>query len=72
MNSNHKTCMSADFLSTLPRKNINGAIIFIGICLFLQVSTASSSPYDQVITEESLEQEKPYSPYIGRAYPDQV
>ncbi len=72
MNSIHKDLVPVGILVSLPCRNIYFAIIFIGVCYFLQIGTAFSSSYDRPITEESLAQEIPDSPYIGRAYPDQV
>jgi hypothetical protein len=40
--------------------------------LVLSSTSAFSSPYDREVTAEDLEQERVYSPFVGRNYPDQV
>ncbi len=43
------------------------------ICLAVLSNSLTASPYDHgEVTAEDLAQEKVYSPYVGRAYPDQV
>ncbi len=42
------------------------------IVLLLTLLSASSASPPAVVTEEDLEPERVYSPYVGRAYPDQV
>jgi hypothetical protein len=47
--------------------------IIASIVLALSHNPVSASPYDHgKITAEDLATEKVYSPYVGRAYPDQV
>ena len=72
MNSNHKVLVPVDILCFRPCRNISLSMILIGVFLFLKIGSSFASPYDQVVTEELLAEEKIYSPYVGRAYPDQV
>jgi hypothetical protein len=42
-------------------------------CLFLMFTTQGfASPQDVVVTPELMEEERVYSPFVGRDYPDQV
>ena len=60
------------FSASLPRHIVDFPTIILSIFLSLQISLAYASSYDRPITEESLAQEEIYSPYVDRAYPDQV
>ena len=62
---------------SVPVKRIS----FLNILLTLAVSAtgfglfstmAWASPYDVQVDEEMVDQEEPYSPFVGRSYPDQV
>jgi len=44
----------------------------IGLLLFAFAVGASASPHDMVRTEDDFVQERVYSPFAGRDYPDQV
>ena len=53
--------------------NLLTAIVLANAYLVSGNSSAFASPYDHgEITAEDLKQERTYSPYLGRAYPDQV
>jgi len=45
---------------------------FIALGLLLTSAGLMASPHDVVVTEDDFEQEKVYSPFVGRAYPDNV
>ncbi len=72
MGSAHKDFVPEPFSVPLSGRSIYFALICIGVGGFLQIGTAYSSSYDRPVTEESLAQEETYSPYVGRAYPDEV
>jgi hypothetical protein len=40
--------------------------------LTLNATSVSASPYDHVVSEKDFQDERIYSPYLGRDYPDQV
>jgi hypothetical protein len=42
------------------------------LTLALSVTPVFASPYDRKVTAEELKQERVYSPFVGRNYPDQV
>ena len=48
------------------------SIIASILVLTLSHTPVSASPYDRTVTAEDLEQERVYSPFVGRNYPDQV
>ena len=42
------------------------------MCLILATDGLFASGYDFVVTQEDLEEDRIYSPFVGRAYPDNV
>ena len=63
-----KTAMSSKRLLT----TLGTAIILAVSGLSTSVNIALASPYDREVTQDDLKQERVYSPYAGRDYPDQV
>jgi hypothetical protein len=55
-----------------PLIRITFGLVLAAIALSIVASRALSSPYDLVVTEKDLKEERVYSPYAGRDYPDQV
>ena len=44
----------------------------LAICLLIATGSLFASGLDVVVTEEDFEEERIYSPFVGRAYPDNV
>ena len=51
---------------------IGPAIALAGICLAISCGSVAAAPQDRPVTVEDFKEKKVYSPYAGRAYPDQV
>ena len=51
---------------------IGPAIALAGICLAIGCGSVAAAPQDRPVTVEDFKEKKVYSPYAGRAYPDQV
>jgi len=52
------------------RYSITSCGIILTICL--SFSLVNASPYEQKVTQEDFKEQKVYSPFAGRNYPDQV
>lgn len=57
-------------VNALPR--ITLALMLAAIALSMVASRALSSPHEYTVTEENLQEERVYSPFAGRNYPDRV
>ncbi len=60
----------------IPVKNqlpLVSSLLVLGVCgLFLGLDPAVASDQEIVVTEEDFKEDPVYSPYVDRAYPDQV
>lgn len=47
-------------------------VLFAVVCLTASGNPVGASPYDHKVTVKDFEEERVYSPHVGRDYPDQV